>query len=252
MNPDAQATETRVQRWEAASEWPLTATAVIFLIAYAWPILDVRLSPAIKDVLRFIDLAAWAIFVVDYCARLLLAQRRWHYWSRHLLDLAIIALPVLRPMRLLRLILLLKALNRGAIDTLRGRMAIYVAGGTILLLVCGSLAVLDAERGHPGANIQSYGDALWWSIVTISTVGYGDHYPVTTEGRLVALGLILGGVALLGVVTASIAAWLVENVRATEHDEQSATRADVAALSAHIEELHQMLAALHTTDPEPR
>jgi voltage-gated potassium channel len=236
--------DARVRRWESVSEWPLTVTALLFLIAYACPILDPQLGSGTKAVCRAVDLAAWAIFVLDYCSRLVLAQRRWHYWSRHLLDLAVIALPILRPMRLLRLVMLLKALNRGATSTLRGRIAVYVAGGTTLLLFCGSLAVLDAERGRPGANIQTFGDALWWAVVTISTVGYGDRYPVTTEGRLVALGLILGGVALLGVVTASIASWLIDNVRATEHSEQSATRADVAALAARVEDLHRILTDL--------
>ncbi|HEX8094876.1 potassium channel family protein [Jatrophihabitans sp.] len=241
-------TDRRVTRWESATEWPLTVTAVLFLIAYAWPILDPDLHHSAKAVFKTVTVLAWGIFIADYAVRLALAQRRFHYWSHHLLDLAVIALPLLRPLRLLRLVMLLRVVNRTATISLRGRIAAYVAGGTALLLFCGALAVLDAERGHPGANIVNFGDAAWWAVTTVSTVGYGDRYPVTTEGRAVALGLMLGGVALLGVVTASIASWLIDRVQEAEEMAESATRADVAALVAKVDELHRVLIELQRAE----
>lgn len=113
-----------------------------------------------------------------------------------------------------------------------------------------SLAVLDAERGKTGSNINSVGDALWWSVTTMTTVGYGDHYPVTTQGRLVAVGLMVGGIALIGVVTASIASWLIAQVRSVENDAQ-------VALHREIETMHERLIRMETlmttstTAPEP-
>ena len=77
-----------------------------------------------------------------------------------------------------------------------------------------ALAVLDFERNAREASITTFGDALWWAFVTITTVGYGDYSPVTVEGRLVAVGLMLGGIALIGLVTASLASWIVERVAA--------------------------------------
>ena len=65
----------------------------------------------------------------------------------------------------------------------------------------------------PGSNINSYGNALWWSVSTVTTVGYGDHLPITSEGRAVAIGLMIGGIALIGAVTATLASWLVDRVR---------------------------------------
>jgi voltage-gated potassium channel len=159
-------------------------------------------------------------------------------------DLAILALPALRPLRLLRVVMLLRVLNRGAIASLRGRIAVYVCGATGILLFCSALAVLDAERPQPGANITGFGDALWWAVTTITTVGYGDYYPVTATGRWVAAGLMLGGIALLGVVSASIASWLIDRVRETEEDVQAATRADVRALTDEVAQLRTELAAL--------
>lgn len=237
-------TNQRLARWEARSEWPLTAAAGLFLAAYAWPILDVGLTASWKSTCRLVDMAAWFVFVIDYVVRLGLADRRMRYLSRHLHDVAVIALPVLRPLRLLRLVMLLRVLNRSATAGLRGRIAIYVSGATVLLIFCAALAVLDAERGHAGGNIQSFGDALWWSATTVTTVGYGDHFPLTVEGRFVAVGLMLAGVALLGVVTASIASWLIDRVRETEVAVQAATRADVHALSLQLDDLKQTLASV--------
>jgi voltage-gated potassium channel len=171
-----------------------------------------------KNVCRAVVYASWLLFAVDYLARLILADRRGHYASRHIPDLVVIALPILRPLRLLRLVMLLRILNRQATASLRGRVAVYVAGATGLVIVCAALAVVDAERGQPRSNISTFGDALWWSLTTITTVGYGDRYPVTGQGRLVAVALMLAGIALLGVVTASIASWLIERVREVERE----------------------------------
>jgi len=66
----------------------------------------------------------------------------------------------------------------------------------------------------PDANISDFGEAIWWAVTTMTTVGYVDHYPVTAAGRLVALGLMVGGIALLGTVTATLASWIVEAVEA--------------------------------------
>ncbi len=73
-----------------------------------------------------------------------------------------------------------------------------------------ALAVLDAEQNAPGSNITNIGDALWWAFATITTVGYGDFYPVTVLGRLIAAGLMIAGITMLGTVTAALASWFVE------------------------------------------
>jgi voltage-gated potassium channel len=111
--------------------------------------------------------------------------------------------------------------------------------------------VLDAERADAHANLRSFADALWWSATTITTVGYGDHYPVTAQGRLVAAGLMLGGIALLGIVTASIASWLLERVAETEESAQAATRNDLADLTAEVRELRHQLARLTADQGNP-
>ena len=112
-----------------------------------------------------------------------------------------------------------------------------------------ALAVLDAERDAPNASITTLGDALWWTVTTITTVGYGDRYPATVEGRIVAGALMLGGIALLGVVTASIASWFVETVRATgeevAREAEQDTERQAERTSAQLDAVLAELRALH-------
>jgi voltage-gated potassium channel len=163
-----------------------------------------------------------------------LADKRKRYLVRHWYDLLVVVLPLLRPLRLFRLIPLLSVLNRRAHTGLQGRVAIYVAGGASLLAFVAALAVLDVERSSPDANITGFGDAIWWAVTTMTTVGYGDHYPVTSAGRVVAFGLMLGGIALLGTVTAILASWLVESVQA-EKEQAEDLQATVRLLQAKVE-----------------
>jgi len=233
--------ESRRQGWEDAADWPLTITAVVFLIAYAAPILRPDLVDPLPTICQLVTWAAWALFVVDYAVRLVLSRDRGAFVRGNVLDLAVVVLPLLRPLRLLRLVTLLSVLNRYAGAGMRGRVAVYVGGATSLVLFVASLAVLDAERGTKGATITTFGDAAWWAMTTVTTVGYGDRYPITGQGRFIAGGLMLAGIALLGIVTASLASWLIDKVREVEEHTQAATRADVAALTAEVRALRQEL-----------
>jgi voltage-gated potassium channel len=236
----------RVRGWINSTEWFLAAVAVLFLVAYAWPILQPDLPVDSRRVCNLVQLAAWAVFVIDYLARLWSAANRRRYFSKHLLDLLIVALPALRPLRLLRLAILFRVINRKAAAALRGRVPLYVSVSAATLVVCAALAVLDAERHAPGSNIKSFGNALWWAVVTVTTVGYGDHFPVTLQGRFVAGGLMIGGVALIGVVTASFAAWFIDRVRDEEAEAEAATRRDLAQITAQLDALTREVKALRT------
>jgi voltage-gated potassium channel len=228
---------TRLVRWENTVEGPLAVAAVLFLVVYATPILDTHLTHLESGVFRGADYIIWALFGIDYLVRLVLSPGRGRWFVKHLHELALVALPMFRPLRLLRMLNLIKPLNRKATGTLHGKLMIYVPGATLLAIICSSLTVLQAERGHLHANIQNIGDALWWAIVTITTVGYGDHYPVTFEGRVVAIGLMIAGIALIGVITAAVASWLVEQIR----DTKESGRDDMAELRAEIAELRSLL-----------
>lgn len=133
-------------RWQTIWEWPLTVAAVVFLIVYAWQVLGELQGPA-SDAADVILTITWVMFAIDYVARLVLAQRRWSWFGRHLLDLAIVALPILRPLRLVRLVVLLAIFQRVAGRTLRGRVVVYIAGSTILLIFVTALAGCSTPSG---------------------------------------------------------------------------------------------------------
>lgn len=229
-------------RWQRITDWPLTATAILFLIAYAWEIIADFQGPS-ASLAEGVIQVTWALFLVDYIVNLGLATNRGRWFVRHILDLLVVVLPMLRPLRLVRLVTLLSVLQRTAGSTIRGKVVVYVVGAACLVTFVAALAVLDAERSAPDATITTFGDALWWGVVTITTVGYGDLAPVTIEGRLIAVALMIGGIGLLGVVTATLASWIVERVERKEEHEQVATRAEIRGLSDQIKLLRRDMGA---------
>lgn len=107
------------------------------------------------------------------------------------------------------------------------------------------LAVLDAERGA-GGSIQTFPDALWWAFVTITTVGYGDFFPVTNIGRFVAVAVMVGGIALIGIVTATLASWIVERVTSESASAREATRNSAHEIASLADEVRELRAELRS------
>ncbi len=240
--------DERRTAWEDVTAWPLVAAAVVFLVAYAWPILDPSLSSGWGAVCATVVGLVWLLFAVDYAVRLALSEQRGRFVRDNLVDLASVILPLLRPLQLLRLVRALRILDRKLGESLHGRVGYYLVAASSLAVVIASLAVLDAEREAEGANITSIGDAVWWAFTTMTTVGYGDQYPVTTVGRCIAVGLMLFGVGLLGSVTASLASLLLDRVAEEDEADRTATRRDLeeltretATLTAEIQRLHRRL-----------
>jgi len=234
------ASADRLRVYEQRSAWVLTTAAVVFLAVYAWPILDPGLSIRLRRVCTIANLTIWIGFALDYLLRLTLAPSKRQFVRSHLLDLVILLLPLLRPLRALRVVTALARLNRTSVSV-RGRTTTYVVGSVILLGFVAALAVLDAERGSGHANITSFGDATWWAATTITTVGYGDQFPTTAEGRLVGVGLMIGGIALAGTVTAALASWFVEQISTTERIEADAQDEQLATLLAEVQALRAEL-----------
>jgi voltage-gated potassium channel len=238
----------RVQRWERRTGRWLVVLAVAFLVAYAVPIL----WPELPRYWQFAcDAAAWliwALFIVDFLVRVAWADDRRRFVVTHPFDLAVLLLPMLRPLRLLQLVKVVMVIERRTDVWTRGKLAIYVGATTCLLVLIASLAILDAERGVDGSSIGSFGDALWWSLVTVTTVGYGDAYPVTGTGRMVALAMMLCGIGLLGFVTGSLATWVLEQVGIAGRQTQS----EVGDVLDELRTLRSELATLRTQIPKPR
>ncbi len=233
----------RLERWESALDGPLLAAAALFLLCYGTPILYPGLPGWAHLACTWTQIAVWLLFAVDLTVRLSLAPDRRRFLTRNWFDAVAVALPALRPVAAL-----INVLNR----SLRaGRSALVFGGGmaavavttSAVIIAVGALSVLAAERGQSDANIETIGDALWWAMTTVTTVGYGDHYPVTTGGRLTAAGLMVAGVALLGVVTATLSSWFVDRVSEQDEDQAASAHAELLgelrALRREVAELRE-------------
>jgi len=234
-------TSPAYEKWVGATSWPLLVVALIFLVAYALPILQLGLEPGVRDACHLVIWVAWAAFVLDYLVRLALVPRKRRFVRQNWLDLLFLIIPVLRPLAILRLVTVFLVIDRHAGARLRARIGLYLTGGTALLVFAAAVAILDVERGAPDANITNFWDAVWWACVTVTTVGYGDLYPVTGLGRLIAVGLMVGGIALLGIVTASFASWLVELVSKPGSQRERSRKEEVRVLRREVETLRALL-----------
>ncbi|WP_437019941.1 potassium channel family protein [Streptomyces sp. enrichment culture] len=234
---------TARERWERRTQRPLLALAVLFAVAYAVPIVDGSVGRPVALACAVTEWVVWGAFAVDYGARLWLCEDRRRFVRTHWLDLIAVALPLVQPLRLLRLVSTLLLVGRRARMASQIRLTTYVAGSVVGLLMFGSLAVLSVERDAPGGNIRTLGDAVWWSFTTMTTVGYGDLAPTTGLGRLLAVGLMLSGIALLGVVTANIAAWFLARFEKDDAEERQRTEA-IRALTEEVRGLRAEVAAL--------
>ncbi len=224
-------------------------------------ILEVLLSSQGRQVVIIIDLFLCAIFLGDFLHRLLNAPAKWGY-MRHggTLDL-LGSLPGLRIFRLFRMIRTTSVLRRlGPRATWAGIRERKASGAiflviflVILALELASIAVLAAERGAANANILTAQDALWWGYVTITTVGYGDFFPVTTWGHIVGVLLMTIGVGLFGTFAGFVSNSLLAPSKgsprapapAAEPDLRSRLREIASLLDQHERDLEELRQKLH-------
>ncbi len=184
----------------------------------------VVLKPEEQRLLAYIDNAICFVFFIDFATRFYKAENKLEFMKWGWIDL-ISSIPALdcfragRAFRLIRLIRLIRAFRSSKIllDYLFRKKAQGAFGSAaiiaVLMIVFSSISILHFED-QPNSNIKTAEDALWWSYCTISTVGFGDRFPVTTEGRIIAIFLMTTGVGLFGTFTGFIASWFVRK----DHD----------------------------------
>lgn len=204
----------RYQRFIDRVEIPMLVLSVLLIPVVVMPFVE-DLSPWSTTVLWWTGAVIWVGFAVQYGVLLYLSPHRWHTVRTNKLDLLLVLLPVLRPVRLLRIVRLARAgtaFARVAVAARRvfGRPGFASTILTVLgFIVVGGLLVAVAEHGQVDSTIGGLGDGLWWALVTCTTVGYGDEFPVTGSGRAIAVILMVVGISGLSVVTANIAAYFV-------------------------------------------
>ncbi|MEU1481899.1 potassium channel family protein [Streptomyces sp. NPDC005760] len=206
-------------RWEQRTEVLLAVASLAFLAAYALRVLASGLPQPALDLCLAVTLAAWALFAVDYAVRWRLSGQRLRFVRTHVLDTVVLLLPLLRPLRVVKVYEAVQRRHGRPRLALHARVIAYSGLSTLLLGFSGALAVYQQERGAPGTTMRTFGDAVWWTCATLTTVGYGDVTPVTPLGRVIAVGVMMIGMALLAAVTGTFASWLLQ-VFAREDDER--------------------------------
>ena len=204
-------------------------------------------DPALQEVIHVMNALFSGIFIVDFTYRIVTTSKKADYffrrfgWADLLSSLPFPQFKILRIFRLLRVYRLMK--DYGAKNVLQsltkdraGSALVTLLMAGILVLEFGSLAILRIEEYARGSNIKTATDALWYVIVTISTVGYGDHYPVTTRGYFVGTLIIVVGVGIFGTFTGYLANLFLSPAKEKEPDES-----DVTSGLARIEQIKRLM-----------
>lgn len=224
----------------------ILAFCILALVALAVEAL-VPLDEGTRQILNYADTGVCAVFFTDFVVSLVKARRRWHYFYRWgWIDL-VSSIPVfhvfrwgrfIRVVRIFRILRGVRATKIIASFILERRAeSAFLAAALLstLFVISASIAILHLEKSIPGANITTAEDALWWACTTITTVGYGDRYPVTTEGRGVAVLLMLAGVGLFGTLAGCVAAWFLSPAEKQQKSELNEIRAELRELRRGIE-----------------
>lgn len=230
--------EKNLAEWEERSSTPMFVASVLYLLAFAAPIMSTRIQEPYDGYLNIIQMILWGLFAADYCIRLYLAPRRLYFITHNLMNLAIVLLPAWRIVSFLAMIHLTTNRQYKRLSEL----AVKLFGYTAIFIIMFALAIYSVESSEPGAMIRDLPTAYWWTFTTLATVGYGDVYPITGIGRVIAVVVMLYGVGMVAVATGALASWIIEKIGGREEQEYPATKADVDDLRQEISELRALLA----------
>ena len=230
--------EKNLAAWEDRTSTPMFVASVLYLLAFAAPIMSTRIQEPYDAYLNIIQMILWGLFAADYCVRLYLAPRRLYFITHNLMNLAIVLLPAWRIVSFLAMIHLTANRQYKRLSEL----AMKLFGYTAIFIIMFALAIYSVESSEPGAMIRDLPTAYWWTFTTLATVGYGDVYPITGIGRVIAVVVMLYGVGLVAVATGALASWIIEKIGGVEEQEHPATKADVDDLRQEISELRALLA----------
>ncbi|WP_127792972.1 potassium channel family protein [Agromyces sp. LHK192] len=236
--------------WEAGTSGVLAVLGVGFVVCYSFFVLMPDAPSAVAAVLGTVLIVVWVGFAVDLVVRVLLTPRgdRVHWLIAHPIAALSVVLPVFRAFQVVSLVAGARYFRRHTADAVRARFLVLAVAYVTVFVYFLALATLHAERDAPGANITTFGDSVWWAIVTLATVGYGDTYPVTTMGRIYATLLMIGGIAIVGVASATVISILNDRIADTIRTHQEAAGESAAAAATEAEEVEDLFAEREGAD----
>jgi voltage-gated potassium channel len=231
--PNASHREELLHRIERITEMPLLILSFVMIPLLIGPLVW-ELTPQEEVTFLALDYFIWALFAVDLIIKVAVSTHRLNYLRRHWLEVLVVVVPFFRPLRILRIFIFGSRAWVGARRLVNIDFILVYGIGLVII----AATVAASVEGGEGATIHSFADALWWAVVTITTVGYGDMVPVTLVGRAVAFILMLGGIAFFSGVTANLASFLVRS-----HDTEKKA---MSQLVKEMEGLRQEMAKLRT------
>jgi voltage-gated potassium channel len=241
VGPDLAAKDPgRLAGYEASTRQPLDLLALATLWLVVVPPGD--FGHDVTGIVLAFRLALSAVYGIDITIRSTLAPRHLHYALTHPLALISVVIPPVRVIFSLRLV---QSMFR------RGHLSRFLVAAAVLVLN-GAVIVYLFERHAPHSNIHTLGDAVWWSFVTVTTVGYGDFYPVTIGGRITACFIMGTGLLTLAVITAQVASSFVAQSgsrdRPAPQDETTGREVTMAELDQRLARIERLLTASHPGD----
>ena len=198
-----------LKQWQNQMAKPTLVFSLIYTISFIYPVYVYPSPLIIQEICRWTNHIVWAIFLLDYLVMFKLAPNKKKFVSTHIFELILVALPFVRMLRPLRAIVFIGQAGFRSRRQLLKNIWWVVSVASLLMIIIMGAAILDIERNISNSNIKTPSDAIWWAFITITTVGYGDKYPVSNEGRLVAGFLIVFGVVMLATITGALAAWIL-------------------------------------------
>ena len=233
----------------------LSILSLINIFIFILPSID----PLVKGVILIMDIFITATFMLDFLYRLFTADSKSNYflkqygWADLLSSLPFQATKIFRVFRVIKIVRLSRAFGPGTlVRELRENRAGSALFLTIFLVIAvlefGGSLIVAVEADSPGANIQTPGDGVWWAFVTITTVGYGDQFPVTQSGRMVGMLTMMLGVGLFGVLTGFLANAFIPEKKDKSKEESFAGDGDdqIGEIRKLIEQQERVTVALKT------
>ena len=220
---------TEQERWAVLHDLEQWLEKPMFALGVAWlALLVVEFTVGLSPALEWATWIIWGVFVTDFVLRLLLAPDKSAYLRNNVLTAVSLLVPALRILRIfraarllgaartvrgLRLVKVVGTLNRGMRSlgrTFRRRGVGYVLTLTTVVVLIGAAGILSFERDVAGSRIASYGDALWWTVMIMTTMG-SEYFPASPEGRILCVILAVYAFAVFGYVTATLATYFIDN-----------------------------------------
>lgn len=229
----------RRHTYERRSAIVMFAAGLLFLVG----LVEVLSGAGDTENGRRLIVVSWVVFAIDLLIRVILEDDRRDFLKKHWFEVLAVAIPFFR-IGMVVYVFIRLASHRGRLVQ---RVQVYAAYLTVLVVIFGAVLVLGAERDYPGSSIHTYGEAVWWALVTITTVGYGDFVPVSPTGRVIATVMLVNGVILISVLTAVIAARFVQD---PDPDEKAVTLDSLDERLARIEVALAQLTAAGGSDPD--